>query len=250
MQRRWDGTPFTLLACSGEFETVRRVCPSMQLGHMIDGLYGSANRRLERMRLGRRFDLPPEWWIYGPEQPMLQGQRSDEPSPWGVLGRIIRADEIDADDVFIDVGCGRGQVLLEAAANYAVRRVVGVDLDAGLCELGRRTLEANRAQLRCQHFELVATDAGQYPLPDDVTIVYLCNPFGGSTFEQLLGNVFASFDRSPRRLRIVYFLPAEAARLEASGRARLVRRGSCGIRRWAEADYLRMYEVLAEPKLA
>jgi tRNA G46 methylase TrmB len=38
------------------------------------------------------------------------------------------AGEITREDVFIDIGCGMGPVLVEAAARYGFRRVIGVKL--------------------------------------------------------------------------------------------------------------------------
>ena len=44
--------------------------------------------------------------------------------------------------------------------------------------------------------EIVATDATQYELPDDVTIIFMFCPFTGSVFEQVIERVLASVSRA------------------------------------------------------
>src|SRR5204863_1095801 len=89
-------------------------------------------RRLQRLILERRYGMSPgalrdvdlrDIGFDGPDRVW-----EHIPSPWGVLGRILRAREITDDDVFIDIGCGMGPVLVEAAARYPFRRVIGIDV--------------------------------------------------------------------------------------------------------------------------
>ena len=39
-------------------------------------------------------------------------------SDWLTLPRILRAGDVCRDNVFVDLGCGEGQMLLEAARRY------------------------------------------------------------------------------------------------------------------------------------
>lgn len=49
--------------------------------------------------------------------------------------------------------------------------------------------------------------AGEFSVPDDVTVVFLFNPFGEETLRRALTNLRASVARKPRPLRILYFAP-------------------------------------------
>src|SRR5690242_17376110 len=50
------------------------------------------------------------------------------------IRRTLAALELRPDDVFIDIGCGKGRVLC-CAAKSDVGRVVGVDLSLEFCDL-------------------------------------------------------------------------------------------------------------------
>ena len=55
------------------------------------------------------------------------------------MRRILRRGEVTRDDVFIDIGCGMGPVLVEAAARYDFRRVIGIDVVPEFTEVARET---------------------------------------------------------------------------------------------------------------
>ena len=122
--------------------------------------------------------------------------------------------------------------MLEAARRYRFRRVIGVDFVPRLTDLARETVDRNRDRLKCRDIELVTQDVVDYEVPDDVTVTYLYDPFRGQVFDAVIAKLIASVDRNPRRLRLIYAVPEEAQRLEATGRVRLVRRGRRMVRRW------------------
>jgi SAM-dependent methyltransferase len=196
--------------------------------------------------LNRRFGFPREaaeivWLadlgLAGP------GRNSYSPSSWGALRRILPASEIGPDDVFIDVGCGMGRVVFEAAG-YPFRRVLGIDIAPTLIEAANAVIEKNRQALRCRDVELAVADGATYRIPDDVTVAYVANPFEGPPFEAFLSSLIESVDRNPRRVRLIYVDPREAARLETDPRIVPIRHWRRGFRRWEPADYMRMYEIL------
>jgi SAM-dependent methyltransferase len=165
------------------------------------------------------------------------------PSPWGVLGRTLRAGEITNDDVFIDIGCGMGAVLIEAAARYPFRRVIGIDVVPQFTEVAKHTIARGRQRLRCPAIDIITADVLEYDMPDDVTVVFMADPFRGGLFDTVIAKLIASVDRNPRRLRIIYSWPVEGGRLERSGRAHLVRYGRRWARPWTTTAELAMYEI-------
>jgi SAM-dependent methyltransferase len=155
------------------------------------------------------------------------------PSGWLTLHRILPKREVAPDDVFLDVGSGKGRIVYLAARRYPFKQVIGVELSRELNAVARGNIERNRERLRCCNVELVTADARDYELPDHVTIIYFFNPFTGPVFSDLVDKIEASLDRRPRRLRVIYVNPVEAGRLTASGRARLLR----------ERAAIRLYEL-------
>lgn len=167
-----------------------------------------------------------------------------EPSGWRDLRRVIRRSEIGPGDVFIDLGSGKGRIVL-AAARYPFRRVIGVEVASEINEVAARNVEAQRAKLTCQDVRLVTADVATYRIPDDVTVAYIYNAFGGDTFQAVVDELLASVDRAPRRLRLIYRTALEHERLVATGRFRLVRmaRGRRPGRAWSEKMAIRVYAL-------
>jgi hypothetical protein len=99
-----------------------------------------------------------------------------------------------------------------------------VEYSQTLAEAGRANLRQFGRRLRCPDVTIVTADARSYEVPDDVTHVYLYNPFLGEVFEQSLAQLVASLDRRSRTLRIVYANPVMHEAVLATGRFRLVRR--------------------------
>jgi SAM-dependent methyltransferase len=166
-----------------------------------------------------------------------------QPSPWLTLPRTLRTSEIDERDVFLDLGCGMGRVLVEAAMLYRFRRVIGVELSPDLAAVAEENVRRNRGRFRVGSVEIVVSDVLDYVIPDDVTVVYLYNPFVGPIFWHVAQEIVASVDRAPRRLRIIYQNPDEEALLLATGRIRRVGFGRSFVRPGGRHPGLVTYEV-------
>jgi Methyltransferase domain len=138
------------------------------------------------------------------------------PLPWRALPRIL--PPVSADDVFVDIGVGKGRVLCQAA-RYPFARCIGVELSDELAEIARANVETMRRR-RARSVEVVTADGTEWPIPDDVTMVFLNNPFVGESFARAAQNLVASLDRRPRRLQVIYVNPWEHEQLLATGRFR------------------------------
>jgi SAM-dependent methyltransferase len=166
------------------------------------------------------------------------------PSPWFTLCRILPRSEVADEDVFLDIGAGKGRMVLSAALWYPFRRVIGIELSPDLAGSARRNLDRVAPRLRRRDVEIVEGDASVIPIADDVTIIYAYDPFEGQLFTQLIVQMLASLDRRPRRLRLIYRTPLRETELLGTGRARLVRRVRGRLLRW-DADWpgLALFEL-------
>ena len=164
-----------------------------------------------------------------------------EPSPWRALTRVLLPREVMRDDVFIDFGCGKGRVLIQAAM-YPFRKVIGVELSADLCAIAEDNIERSLQRLRCKNVEVINTDVLEYEFPDDVTVVYFYNPFEGEIFAAALDKLVASVRRRPRELKIIYTNPVEEELLLRAG-AQLVRAmgGMRPTKKWSKQNSTRLY---------
>jgi len=140
-----------------------------------------------------------------------------EACEWLPVRRVLRRLNPGPDDVFADIGSGKGQALL-IAGEMPFGRVLGVEVS----EQGHRNAEANvaraRPRLRCPEVRSVAADVLDWDIPHDVSVVFLYCPFIGELFRSAVQRLFDSHDSAPRPLRIVYDFPWEHDWLISTGR--------------------------------
>lgn len=135
-------------------------------------------------------------WMHGTK---FQGVREHE------LKTMLDSIPIRYEDfVFIDLGSGKGRALF-VAANYAFRRIVGVEYSRHLHDIAVKNVEtySNPAR-KCLDIESVCGDAATYDLPKEPCFLFLLNPFDQTVMELVKRNIIASLKQSPRELWILY----------------------------------------------
>jgi SAM-dependent methyltransferase len=209
--------------------------------------YSRARLAVEGLIFERRYGLRTAGTVQLEEFGLARpGRLHYEPSEWRTLHRILRPDEVEPSDVFIDFGSGMGRAVFEAA-QYPFKRVIGVEIAPQLNDIAQQNIDRNRHRFRAADVQLVTADATSFDVPDDVSVVYIANPFRGEIFRSVVDNVLASVDRRPRRVRLIYVYPTERRLLDATGRFELIRHGRAVLRWWRRLDTLLMYEVLPRP---
>jgi SAM-dependent methyltransferase len=148
---------------------------------------------------------------------LAPGYKGYEASRYSYLWRALRGERIGPDDVFVDLGCGQGRIVLQAARR-PFRRVVGVEISRELMATARHNLQVQRDEVACRDVELLTMDVLDYEIPPDATYLYLFNTVVGEPFRRLVGNIAASYDRRPRRMRVLYVNPTQADVLDRSER--------------------------------
>jgi len=150
------------------------------------------------------------------------------PTPWHVLPRALRKLGASDDDVFVELGCGKGRVVHQAA-RWPLKRVIGVEILPEVASFARSLVVAQRRKYRCQSVEIVTCDAAEFRVPDDLTIAYHAYGFDEKTMDAVLRNLIASIDSHPRPVRLIYYRPSRGlAHVLATGRFRRLRDSSFG----------------------
>jgi SAM-dependent methyltransferase len=103
--------------------------------------------------------------------------------------------------VFVDMGSGKGRVLL-FAARHGFERVLGVEFAEELHEVAVEN--ARIARKRGLAIEPILQDATRFEFPDEPLVVYFSNPFREAVMELVLANITAWYERKPRPLIVVY----------------------------------------------
>lgn len=175
----------------------------------FDLLYGT-NTGATKTEVGSPDSNPGECFSYIPTRP-------------SVARKIFRLLPIDKFEpfTFVDVGCGKGRMLL-LAARYNFRAIVGLERDASLSAIA----ELNVAGLRDDRVVVQQIDARQYHFPVSPLVLYLFNPFGEQILEPFLANLEASVAANSRQVIIALLYPEYAYVLERFPRFRLVKETS------------------------
>lgn len=118
--------------------------------------------------------------------------------------------ETHADYTFIDLGSGKGLMLL-LAAEYPYRAVRGVEFSRKLHAIASQNVASYRnPRQRCFDVASVNVDARDYEFPLTPLVVYLFNPFRHELLGQVLKNLDASVAAAPRDVLVVYLNPLDA----------------------------------------
>jgi SAM-dependent methyltransferase len=126
------------------------------------------------------------------------------PSLVWMLRLAIRQMPSDLSDyVFIDMGSGKGRVLL-AAAQYKFKRVLGVEFAQELHEQAQRNIMAFRGPRQTPEILSVLSDARDFEIPNERCVVYI---FGAAEYAELLEAVIRKLERSylqvPRAIFVI-----------------------------------------------
>lgn len=119
--------------------------------------------------------------------------------------RVLRIDDYQTW-TFIDLGSGKGRVLLLAAA-FPFQRIIGVEFSDELNATARDNISNYRGNLRCRNIDTVCADAAEWQFPDGKMVVYLYNPFDMQIMARVLDNLESSLRAHPRDAYLVYVTP-------------------------------------------
>jgi SAM-dependent methyltransferase len=132
------------------------------------------------------------------------------PTPTHVFRRALSTLEVDFRQfVFVDLGSGKGRMLL-LAAEWPFLRIEGVEFASELHQIAKRNVAVFASRRPSgPHIVVRHEDAAEYTIPEDPCIFYLYNPFGEPVLARILDNIEASFERNPRPIYFIYVNPKQ-----------------------------------------
>jgi hypothetical protein len=114
------------------------------------------------------------------------------------------------DFVFVDLGSGKGRVLM-LAADYPFAKVVGVEYALELHQTAEANLRKYKGESqKCFDVQSMHMDATQFEFPEKPVFLYMANPFDGHVMSKVMANLEATLQRNPRPFVILYVNPVEA----------------------------------------
>jgi hypothetical protein len=122
---------------------------------------------------------------------------------------------------FVDMGSGKGRVLL-IAAEFSFRRIIGVEFALGLDAIAHKNVETYRnPKQQCANIQPVLMDATQYDFPPEPLVVYFYNPFEKPALELVIRNLDRSIAEYPRDVIVVYWNPTASDVIEQARHLKL-----------------------------
>lgn len=135
------------------------------------------------------------------------------PTPLRAADEIIASLPIRKEDfTFVDVGSGKGRVLL-IAARSPFKRVVGVEISEELHKVATANIRNRRDPLaRCADVQSTCFDASLFEIPSGPVVFWVFNPFQiRDPMNVLLSRIEASWREDPRPMLFVYLNPRLAS---------------------------------------
>lgn len=124
-----------------------------------------------------------------------------------LVRRILKTLPINhADYSFVDVGAGKGRVVL-VASEFPFRRVLGVEFAPALVEVARQNIAHYTPRL-CRDTSVVCCDATEVDLPDDNLVLYFYNPFSREIMEAVAARILDASNKHGKKIMVIYHIPA------------------------------------------
>ena len=122
--------------------------------------------------------------------------------------------EISVADVsgysYVDLGSGKGRTLF-IAAELPFREIVGVEFSRLLYEKACANIRSFRFwKVRCRNIQSLHANAKDFAFPENKLVLYLFNPFGYDTMQQVVRNLEASLRRNPRHVIVILLWPQQS----------------------------------------
>jgi SAM-dependent methyltransferase len=136
-----------------------------------------------------------------------------DPCPWRTLRQSLDHISLRPDGfTFVDIGCGKGKVLLSASV-LPFTRIVGVEFSRYLCRIAENNVASARfLKRKCFTIEVLCLDAVQYNIPDERTIFFFANPFSYEIMNTVLENIVNSYLKVPRQIFLIFYAVSSIAR--------------------------------------
>lgn len=140
-----------------------------------------------------------------------------QPTQARTLRKVFKTTDLPREGGFLDLGCGKGRALI-LAAEFGYTHIIGVEFSESLCQIARSNLlRYSRLHPGHTEFQVIHTDAAEYTIPQDVSTVFLFNPFDEMVMTKVVKNIENSLRNQFRRFYIIYRHPLHRGLFDNSG---------------------------------
>lgn len=120
------------------------------------------------------------------------------------LRRLFKELNFPQDITFVDIGCGKGRVLL-IASEFGFKEVIGIEFSSLLCSIAEKNITTYSEQTNSKtSFLVLNLDILNYQYNDNEDVFFLYNPFDEIILEKVIQKITASLKRRNRRIWMIY----------------------------------------------
>ena len=130
---------------------------------------------------------------------MFKDSTDYDPTPYEFIKKILEKLQFGTDDVFIELGCGKGRIIF-SVAEKRLKKVIGVEARKDLFAIASDNLK--NAKRKNTPVEIFNEDAADFDMREG-TIFFMYQPFGNNTLAKVIDNIKKSLAADPRKIRIV-----------------------------------------------
>ena len=128
-----------------------------------------------------------------------------EPTPYGVLERLVGCGYFAEGDVILDYGCGKGRVGF-FLSHRAKANTIGIEYNERIYKAALKNQESATSKARV---EFVLSRAEEYEVPHNATGCYFFNPFSVEILQKVLAKILESYYAAPREVLLFFYYPSD-----------------------------------------
>ena len=124
------------------------------------------------------------------------------------IQKILELVKFDTSDIFVDLGCGKGRVLL-IASKFNFKKVIGIEFSPELYLIAQNNIGncLSNNHFNTEKINLIQKDVLEYVFNHHETVFYLYNPFSNKILIMICDQIKGSLIINPRRIIIIYVNP-------------------------------------------
>jgi SAM-dependent methyltransferase len=117
--------------------------------------------------------------------------------------KLMALHLLPTDSTFVDVGCGKGRIVI-AAARHGFRRIVGIEISPQLAEMARRNVDRFRRRTgNAAEIDIQCANVLEVELPYESQVLYLYRPFDRHVMTQFIDKLRESIRLATRDVWLV-----------------------------------------------
>ena len=148
------------------------------------------------------------------------------PTPGCFLTEALSGLDVGFEDfTFVDLGSGKGRVLL-MASEFPFRRIIGVEFSPQLHTIAERNISSYKGtRQKCRDITSLCMDFTEFEFPDEPLFLFLYNPASKDLTRVLARNLLHSLKKRERKMWILYVTPHDV--FDSEQMLQKVKAGEC-----------------------